>query len=459
MKRIYFFLLFINLLSFSKANIVLPSIFSDHMVLQQNQMVKIWGWGKPGENIIVTTSWDNVETKTIANNQANWILTIKTPNAGGPFMITIKGYNTIVINDVLVGEVWVCSGQSNMEWTPGSGIDKAEQEIKAAVNSQIRFFSVAHRSSIYPQLDVVGEWKVCNPETMKNFSAIGYFFGKKLNENLNLPVGLINSSWGGTPAEIWMNSEDLNNDPFLVEGSKLLPEVPWGPKEPGVAFNAMISPFTQFNIAGAIWYQGEGNAGLAKYYTKMLSMLVKSWRKAWNYDFPFYYVQIAPYKYGTPFIGVEIQDAQRLVNEPNSGMVVINDIGDTSNIHPKNKIDVGYRLANMALGKHYGKTGIIFSGPLYRKFKVEKNKIRVLFDFAENGLKTTDKSLKYFEVAGKDRVFYPATATIDKNTVLVASKNVKEPEYVRFAWSNTAMPALFNMEGLPASCFISENFK
>ncbi len=455
MKRFVIFI-FLAQLNYLLNAVVLPSVISDHMVLQQNQTVKIWGWGSPLENIVVTPSWDNSESKTIVNNHAYWELQLKTPSASGPYTITIKGHNTIVVNDILIGEVWLCSGQSNMEWRTSAGINNGADEKKLATNSQIRFFTVDKRASLHQQIDVIGKWVVCTPETMYDFSAIGYFFGKKLNEKLKIPVGMINSSWGGTPAEIWYDADDLAKDDFLVEGAKKLADVPWGPNEPGITYNAMIAPLTSYKIAGALWYQGEGNTGLDKYYTQTLSALIKSWRRVWNSEFPFYYVQIAPYKYGTPLVGVKIQNAQRLVNEPNSGMVVINDIGDTTDIHPKNKIEVAYRLANMALGKHYGIAGIPFSGPLYKDMKIEKNRIRIFFDHAENGLKTNDKSLSYFEIAGNDNVFYPALAVIEKNTIVVASKNVKEPLFVRFAWSNTAVPSLFNAEGLPASCFTTE---
>ncbi|MFN8257274.1 MAG: sialate O-acetylesterase [Bacteroidales bacterium] len=438
--------------------VLLPSVYSNHMVLMQNSDVKIWGWGKPMENVIITTSWDNSEYKAVVNNYSDWSTLLKTPAAGGPFSITVKGYNTIEINDVLIGEVWVCSGQSNMEWTARAGITDAEKHIREANYPKIRFFSVSHRTSDFPQLDVVGEWKVCTPETMIDFSAIGYFFAKNLNDSLKVPVGMINSSWGGTPAEIWFNANDLKADPFLTEGAALQKEVPWGPVKPGVAYNSMVFPLTQFPVSGAIWYQGEGNAGLAKYYTGMLSALIQSWRNAWNKDFPFYFVQIAPYKYGSLPVCAELQNAQRLVKLAGTGMVVINDIGDTTDIHPRNKAEVGKRLANMALAKNYGKTGIVCQGPVYKEIKVEKNTLRVYFDNAEGGLKTNDKALRWFEIAGSDKVFYPATAKIEKNTVILNSKKVKMPLYVRFAWSNTAVPSLYNSAGLPASCFISENY-
>src|SRR5690606_1310324 len=240
-------------------NISLPSIFSDHMVLQQNKEVAIWGWGKPLEEVTVSASWDSQSTSTLVTNKARWQVKLKTPKAGGPYTITIKGYNTVVLRDVLVSVVWLCAGQSNMEWTHTNGIDNAAEEIKRAHHPQIRLFNVSHRAAPHPQTDLGGEWVVCTPETMKNFSAIGYFFGKEIQSKMNIPVGLINSSWGGTPAEIWMGAEVVEKDSMLKSEHEKLQEMQWAPKQPGYAFNAMIAPLIPYQIAGALWYQGETN--------------------------------------------------------------------------------------------------------------------------------------------------------------------------------------------------------
>jgi sialate O-acetylesterase len=291
---------------------------------------------------------------------------------------------------------------------------------------------------------------------MREFSAIGYFFGRKLNEELGIPIGLINSSWGGTPAEAWIPEEVIQNDFALSKAAALQKPVPWGPVEPGRLYNSMIAPLVPFPIAGVLWYQGEGNTINGYAYTKLLTALIGSWRADWGKEFPFYFAQIAPYKYGKPSEGVVVMDAQRKALEvPNTGMVVISDIGDTTDIHPKNKKDVGLRFANMALNRHYKTIKVEDSGPLFSGMKIDKNKAVISFDHAA-GLHVKGGKITHFEIAGADRIYYPANATIINEQVVVESKNVKEPVSVRFAWRNTATPNLFNGANLPASCFLTE---
>jgi sialate O-acetylesterase len=454
--------LFVMMIYFSLntlANVSLPAIFSDHIVLQQNQEVILWGWAKPNEEVKVTASWNNYEVKVIADNQANWSLKFKTPMAGGPYQIKIKGYNEIVLNDVLIGEVWLCSGQSNMEWTPRAGIEGGEDAIKNANFPEIRLFTVDVRSAINPQGDLGGKWLVCSPETMIDFSAIGYFFGKKINQELNVPVGIINASWGGTPAEVLIPAEIINQDPILATTAQKLGERKWCPVKPGRAYNAMIAPLIPFRIAGVLWYQGETNTDNPLPYKELFSTLIQTWRSLWGYEFPFYYFQIAPYKYGTPKVGAIVRDAQRRVlTVPKTGMVVISDIGNTEDIHPRNKKDAGIRLANLVLNKTYGKSGIAIYGPLYKEYKIEKNKIRIYFDYAD-GLNAKGGKLTNFEIAGEDRKFYSADAEIQGGTVVISSPKVKAPVAVRFAWDNTATPNLFNSAGLPASCFRTDDWE
>jgi len=444
----------------AKANVNLPAIFGDHMVLQQNAEVPIWGWAKPGEKVTIVCSWDGKEIEAQPDNGARWSAVLKTPPAGGPFSIVVKGYNTIEFNDVMTGEVWFCSGQSNMEWTARAGIDNAEEEIKNANYPQIRMFTVDHRTADSPQLDVRGEWKVCSPETMIDFSAVAYFFGRELNQTLDVPVGLINSSWGGTPAEVWTSAETILNDEGFAQAAKKLNETPWWPIRPGQAFNAMVAPMIPFHIAGALWYQGESNVIDPQNYERLLPALIQNWREEWGYDFPFYYVQIAPFKYGRKYEGALLRDAQRkAMKTPNTGMVVVDDIGNIDDIHPRNKQDVGKRLANWALNRNYGKSDIPVSGPLYKEMKVEKNRIRIFFDYAENGLQAKGKTLTHFEIAAEDGKFVPAVAKIDGSTVVVEGKGIKNPVAVRFAWDNIAEHNLFNKEGLPASTFRTDDWE
>ncbi|WP_224994388.1 sialate O-acetylesterase [Cesiribacter sp. SM1] len=438
----------------------LPSIFADHMVLQQNASVTIWGWGKTGEEVSVSGSWNGNAVKTKVDTDAKWQVKLQTPAAGGPYTLTVQGYNTIRFSDVLIGEVWLVSGQSNMEWNASMGIDNDKEEIAKANYPQIRFFSVEHRTADGPQLDLGGNWVVATPETMQYFSAVAYFFGRELHQELNVPIGLINSSWGGTPAEIWMQAQLIKDNPFLAEAAAKLQEVPWGPVKPGKAYNAMIAPLIPYQIAGALWYQGESNTAVPHAYSEVLTALIQNWRAQWGYEFPFYFAQIAPYKYGRPYEGVIVRDEQRqTLSVPKTGMVVTSDIGNIDDIHPRNKLDVGKRFANIALNQTYGIKDRPVSGPLYREMKKEGNKIRLYFDHAENGLVSKGKELTLFEIAGPDQKFVPARAKIDGNTIVVSARGVKDPAAVRFAWSNTAEPKLFNKEGLPASAFRTDNWE
>jgi sialate O-acetylesterase len=291
---------------------------------------------------------------------------------------------------------------------------------------------------------------------MKPFSAIGYFFARKLHKELGVPVGIINSSWGGTPAESWMPEDAVLKDEYLRTAAELQKPVPWGPVEPARIYNAMISPVIPYRIAGVLWYQGEANTINGYAYKEMLTALINSWRSKWGYEFPFYFAQIAPYKYGKKYEGVVVRDAQRKALEvPNTGMTVLSDICDTLDIHPKNKQDAALRLANLALSRTYKRDGPEDSGPLYKSLTIDKSKAVITFDHSE-GLNSTGDKITCFEIAGEDRIFYPAEAKIKDRSVIVQSKKVKVPVAVRFAWSNTAVPNLVNGAGLPASCFITE---
>ena len=443
-------------LQFSKANISLPEIFSDNMVLQQKSDIIFWGWAKTGETIVIKADWMDSDITVKADVQGTWKTTIKTPGFGGPYNIHIKGQNEVILKNVLIGEVWLCSGQSNMEMSAQWGIDNGDEEIKNANIPEIRLFTVGASTSHYPQDHLSGKWLVCTPDEMKTFSAIGYFFARKLFKELGVPVGIINSSWGGTPAESWMPEEATQKNDFLREAAAKQKVVPWGPVEPARIYNSMINPLIPFRIAGVLWYQGEAYTINCYAYKQLFSALITSWRDKWGYEFPFYYAQIAPYKYGSPFEGVEVRDAQRRVLEiPNTGMVVLSDLCDTLNIHPKNKQDAALRLANIALNRYYKTVKIEDSGPMYKGMTIDKNKAVISFDHSE-GLHTAGDKLTYFEIAGDDKIFYPAEAKIKDGQVIVQSKKVKSPVAVRFAWKNTAVPNLFNGADLPASCFTTE---
>jgi len=443
----------------ANAEVRLPSVLGSHMVLQQKSEVNLWGWCAPSEKIIVKASWDTTQYVTKGTSGAKWTLKIKTPSAGGPYSITIN--EKMVLEDVMIGEVWICSGQSNMEWGGNQKLKQSLDEAPTANNRNIRFFYVQKSTSDYLQDDLNGSWKVCTPEEMIHFSAIGYFFGKKIQGELNLPVGLINCNWGGTPAEVWTPKETIEKDPVLREAAlKQNPSDGW-PIIPGATYSAMISPLTKFRIAGAIWYQGESNTQQYSTYARLMSKMIGSWRDAWGYNFPFYYVQIAPFAYGNNNIGVLLREQQtNCLSIPRTGMVVVHDlVDDVNNIHPVRKIEVANRLANLALSDFYGVKGLVTKYPMYRGMIIEKNRIRILFDNVPNGLMATGKDLSEFYVSGADQKFLFANAKIEGNTVIVWNKAIKVPVAVRFAFGNTAIPNLFSKEGLPVNLFRTDNWE
>jgi sialate O-acetylesterase len=638
------------------AQIKLPAVISDNMVLQQNMKVPIWGRAEPGEKFRIKPSWPCLgQTPARADKDGKWMVKIDTPKAGGPYTLTVTGQNTITLKNVLIGEVWICSGQSNMQMelnasSPWSkGVFNFETEIATANYPDIRLFTVKREIADEPKEDCTGSWSECSPETVAGFSGTAYFFARKLYKELGIPFGLIHTSWGGTPAEAWTSSKFLKQMPYFAEilermetadveqlkkeyeqkldewwtdldsvdlghrgteggwenpglddsdwetmaipgvweaaglegldgsvwfrkqvqipdswagkdltlelgpiddmdatwingklvgafytqnwtavrkysvdaafvkpgmnvivvrvvdtngaggiygepdqlklqpadGSgepislacdwkykvglnlkdframPLSPNIAKNQNTPTMLYNAMIAPLIPYGIRGAIWYQGESNAGRAYQYRKLFPIMIRNWRHDWSQgDFPFYYVQIAPFNYGTEYICPELQEAQfmTLSSVPNTGMAVTLDIGNINDIHPRNKQYVGQRLALWALAKTYGYKDLVYSGPLYRSMKVEGDKIRLFFDHVGSGLVPRGGELTHFSIAGSDQEFVEAKAQIDNNTVVVHSEKVSEPVAVRFAWSNTAVPNFFNMEGLSASSFRTDDW-
>jgi sialate O-acetylesterase len=443
-----------------QADIRLPKIFGSHMVLQQQMPLKVWGWAGAGEQVSVSLAG---QTQTVVTDSAgHWQVILQPLRAGGPHKLIVEGKNRIELEDVFIGEVWIGSGQSNMQW-PVSRSMNAQEEIANANWPKIRLFTVTRRIAETPQEDCEGKWVLCSPETISDFSAVLYFFGRKLHQELEVPVGLINSSWGGTVAEAWTSREALEGDedfrPILERGAKFDPKTP---NQPAVLFNGMIHPLLNFAIRGVVWYQGESNCARAEQYQKLFPTLIQDWRKRWGQgEFPFYFVQLAPFRYrnADPRNAAELREAQRLtLRLPHTGMVVTTDIGDVNDIHPTNKQEVGRRLALWALAKTYGKADLVYSGPLYREAKIEGNKIRIFFDHVDGGLVVKGNELTYFQIAAADGEFKPAKAVIDGDTVVVWSDEVANPVAVRFGWSDDAEPNLFNAAGLPASPFRTDNF-
>jgi sialate O-acetylesterase len=444
------------------ADLNVPKIFSDNMVLQREKTIPVWGWEDAGTAVHVLL--DGQVQKTTAGDDGKWMVTFAAKKAGGPHKLVIEGKNRLEFNDVLVGEVWLCSGQSNMEW-PVSRSNNAKEEIGAAKHPTIRHIKFGHRPAEEPATDVPSPgWQVCSPETVAGFTAVGYFFGRELQSELDIPIGLIGCNWGGTRIEPWTPPVGFLETPGLKDIADNLANLPAknnngkiNHQSPLALYNGMVHPMVPYGIRGAIWYQGESNNGEGMLYYEKMKALIHGWRKVWNNDsMPFYFVQLAPYTYGgdpTRLAGIwEAQMASLQI--PHTGMAVTVDIANLKNIHPANKQDVGRRLALWALAKTYGNSGIVFSGPLYKSMKIEGNKIRVSFDHVGGGLVSRDgEPLNWFTIAGDDGAFVEASATVDGDDVLVHVNSVAKPVAVRFGWSQLAEPNLSNKEGLPASPF------
>jgi sialate O-acetylesterase len=462
MKKLLFILLILFAISTSiSAKIILPSVFADNMVLQQKSNVAIWGWSDPGETVKIVTNWNSKDTvKVKADNTSAWKTTISTVGAGGPYTIQILGSSKVELKNVMLGEVWICSGQSNMEMNVNWKLINGEEEAAKANNPNIRIYHVQKIGAEYPQQTCNATWTVCTPETMRETSAVGYFFARELQQKLNVPVGIIVSAWGGTPAEVWIEKSRIENDPVLNR-HKYNEHFDWWPGNPGTLYNSMIAPVIPYGIAGAIWYQGESNCGNYQIYSTLMKTLIENWRADFKKDFPFYLVQIAPYDYGDKGTSEYIREQQEIVSKtvPNTGMVVITDlVNNIKDIHPKNKLDVGKRLANYALAETYKQNIGAYKSPAYESMKVEKDKVRLNFSNVLSGLKCSGKTPEKFMIAGEDQKFMPATAKMDGNTILLSSKLVKAPVAVRFCFDDTTMPDVFSNEGLPLAPFRTDKW-
>ena len=440
------------------ADVRLPQVFGANMVLQRDRAVPVWGWADPGEEVTVQIAGQSVRTK--ADEAGKWTIRLEPMAVGGPYRMVVAGKNRLTLANVLVGEVWLCSGQSNMERSL-KRLGTYERQIEWANKPNIRLFHVPKKASQQPADDVEAQWKVCNPETVADFSAVAYFFGRYLHEHLSVPVGLIESAWGGTRIEPWI-------PPSFYDRKWAYPNKR-AHQQPSVLYNAMVHPLVPYAIRGAIWYQGESNCfqkDRMLYYDKFRAM-VQGWRKLWGQGpFPVYFVQLAPYRYSARSRGLDSKElalfweAQTAcLKIPNTGMAATVDIGDVNDIHPKNKHEVGRRLALWALAKDYGRKDIVYSGPMYESMSRERNKVRLSFKHTGSGLMSRDgRELTWFEVAGGDRKFYPARASIEGDSVVVFCEKVSVPVAVRFGWDERAQPNLCNKEGLPAVPFRTDRW-
>ena len=508
-------LVLLSLPSSVLAELSLPHFFSDHMVLQRERAAAVWGQADPKAEVTVAFKGKTVAAQ--ADAEGHWRAAIETgpADAEGSELKITTGAESVVLKDVLVGEVWLASGQSNMYFTMNRVPAYAELMAKANYPA-LRMFNAPLVTAAEPQGDIEGEWSLCSPESVPGYSAVAFFFALKLHQELGIPVGVLKTCWGGKPVETFTSREALNTHPASkalvdklmaevasydpataqtdyeaklekwkatvaaakgksAEARKRLPKKPMAPKpplltegKPGVLFDAMIHPFVGYTLRGAIWYQGEGNAKVgAVPYDESLPLMIRDWRQRWGDEFSFYFVQLANYRVpstapGTPDPWALLQDRMRHILEttPKTGMAVINDVGEVSDIHPKDKMTPGYRLARWALAKDYGRD-FLYSSPLYKSSEVKDGAIRVTFDHAGGGLKSRDgAALKRFEIAGADKVWHWAEAKVDgTDSVVVSSAEVKQPVAVRYAWaSNPEGANLVNSEGLPASVFRTDDW-
>ena len=449
-----------------KAEVRLPAIFGDHMVLQQQTDAVIWGKASPGKAVKVQTSWNKKTYSTQAGSTGNWKLKVKTPAAGGPFNITISDGQTLTLKDVLIGEVWVCSGQSNMQMQMkgyrNQPVLGANEAIATSANKSIRLFTVEREKSLELKDDFKGEWLHCEPENVAEFSAAAYFFGQMVQEALDVPVGLICSSWGGTRIEPWISGNGFERFDWVNLPDKQK-EGDFSQQTPTVLFNAMIAPMAGYGIRGGLWYQGESNRNEPMEYEKLMAGLVENWRAEWEIgDFPFYYVQIAPYDYGKSGLNsAYLREAQLEASTaiPGMGMACLMDVGEKDCIHPADKKAAGQRLAYLALVNTYGKKGIECSGPVLKEMNVEGSLVKLTFDHAGNGLTTYGKTLDNFEVAGENKQYHPAHAYLTSEGVTIFSERVQKPVAVRYAFKDFVVGELFNTEGLPASSFRTDDWE
>lgn len=508
LRKVAIVSLLLGLPAVATADVTLPAVFSDHMVLQRDVELPVWGWADAGEEVTVRLG-DAQKTAT-ADDKGNWSLRFWTRKEGGPLTLTVEGKNRIEIQDVLVGEVWVCSGQSNMAMSVSRSANFADEQA-AADHPQIRMFTVTRKAAEEPQDRCSGNWQVCSPDTVGGFSATAYFFGRELHQELDVPVGLINTSWGGTPVQAWtsyaVQSEKQELQSLLddwkqrvadyepeaakeryekqlavwqekakkaKDAGKRAPRRPQAPTDPrlnphhpGALFNGMVAPLVPYAMRGAIWYQGESNANryASELYGMQLQLMIKDWRRHWNDQCPFLWVQLPNYKAPqqapvetSGWVIVQEQMLKSLALS-NTGMAITIDVGEEKDIHPKNKQDVGKRLALWALGTTYDKP-IVYSGPIYERMFKKEGQIIVRFKHTGDGLVARGEKLKGFAIAGEDKQFVFADAKILGDAqVVVSSAEVKNPVAVRYAWASNPDCNLYNSAGLPASPFRTDTWK
>jgi sialate O-acetylesterase len=482
----------------ARADVKLPGLFSDNMVLQQGVRAPVWGWADEGEPVTVTFRGGKVSATA---HNGKWAVKLPGLKAGGPDTLSVEGKNRIELKNVVVGEIWICSGQSNMEWPLNKSFE-SEKDIAGAANPNLRLFTVPKLKANEPVNDVKSNWQESNPETVKSFSAVAYYFGRDLQKARGVPIGLIHTSWGGSPAEVWVREAVLAAnpdykrdllDPYPAQEKKFQEELakwekeaeelkkegkqptrgrPWASWKPSELYNGMIAPLIPYAIKGAIWYQGESNAGRAHQYRTLFPDMIKNWRNDWGQgDFAFLAVQLAPWDKNkkrppeeiTALPGesdwAELREAQVLATKvlPKVGLTVITDVGDKDDIHPAKKEPVGARLALVARSVAYGEK-IVAHGPVFKGMKVKGDKAILTFDHVGGGLEARGGRLRGFSICDEDRKFVWASAEIDGDKVVVSSPLVPKPIAVRYGWADYPVVNLFNKEGLPASPLRTDDF-
>lgn len=457
--------------AFTQAKVQLPAFFSDGMVMQQQATANLWGTATPRKTVTLTTGWDGKTYRATADTQGKWNMSVTTPSAGGPYSLTFSDGELTVLNNILIGELWICSGQSNMEM-PMKGyknqpIEGADMDILRSTNPSLRLFTVKRHSTLLPQYDVTGTWNEAMPTTVREFSATAYYFGRLLNELLDVPVGLIVTAWGGSAAEAWMTEEMLRAFPE-VRIPRTDADITSPNRTPTTLYNGMLHPLIGITMRGVIWYQGEDNTNRPHSYADMFTTLINGWRAAWQQgDFPFYYCQIAPYDYALitapgqePVQSALIREAQSQVEHrvPHTGMAVLLDAGMEKGIHPAKKRLAGERLGLLALTKTYGIEGVNGESPYYKSMEIQGDTVIVSFGRADMWISGKECfESKLFSVAGEDRIFHPAKAWIVRSKMYVRSEKVPHPVAVRYAFDNYVEGDLF-CGGLPLSSFRSDNW-
>jgi sialate O-acetylesterase len=499
MKNFYFSCIALLVFFNTNAQLRLPALFSNHMVLQQKTLVTVWGWTTAAREVSIVPSWNNQPVIARAGFDGRFEAKIATPSAGGPYSIDFSSVGSVInVSDVYIGEVWLASGQSNMEFFVGktksasyTGVVNHDEVMNEPDLPLIRQIDVPNKVANEPQKDFIGDWKPCFAATIDTFSAVAFFFAKKIHKATGFPIGIINSTWGGTPAESWTKKEVLQSFPNLQKildrydqlvkdfpqanaEFKIImqawqkdtskskgpaPTAPVGPshnRSPYKLYNGMIAPLIPYSLAGVIWYQGESNADRPVQYQTLFPAMISQWREDFNAaDLPFYFVQISPHRSQNP----EIREAQLVTyqNLNHTGMAVTLDNGDSLDIHPRNKQLVGERLARWALKNEYGEKNLEVSGPLLQSSKVDGNKIILSFSHAKK-LVIKQTPVSEFTIAGDDQVFHTAVIQIKAKKIVVSCDAVQNPKAVRYAWRNIPDPMLYNEEGLPASPFRTDNW-